>query len=117
MLAVVPAFAASPTYPTSAVAQSGSRLTTIDGNRGILVNCTSSLASPFDGIIYMDLTNAQGQTVYWNLGSCNFSQGTLVQCFVSISSSVAPGSYTAFIFATTSTGVALSTTSSFKVTL
>jgi hypothetical protein len=117
VLQAVPVQAATPNYPNTAVTQSGLKQVTINGYKGVLVNYTSSLSSSFAGIVYMDLFNSVGQVVYWNLGSCSFSQNTLVKCFVSISPSVASGSYTAAIFAVTSTGIALSSTNSVKVAL
>ena len=112
-----PSVAASPTYPTTTVSQAGMTETTLNGLSGVLVNCNSTAASSFSGILYLDLTNAQGQTVYWNRDSCNFAQGVAVLCFVSISSTVPAGTYTATTFVATTTDVPISTSSTFSLTV
>ncbi|MDE1852985.1 MAG: hypothetical protein KGI38_04455 [Thaumarchaeota archaeon] len=109
--------ASSPTYATSAITQSGIKQTTINGYPGVLVNYTSTFTTSFGAFVYLDLMNSAGQTVYWNVGYCSFSASQQVQCFVAIAATVAAGSYTAKVFATTTTNVPVSTTGSLSVTL
>ncbi|MDE1858425.1 MAG: hypothetical protein KGI26_05115 [Thaumarchaeota archaeon] len=118
VLLVVPAaLAATPAYPTTAVTATGIVQTTISGYQGVLVNYTSAFPTTFSGFVYLDLTNAAGQTVAWNVAYCGFSASAKAQCFVSIPLSTAAGSYNAHVFVATSTGVAVSATSSVKVTV
>lgn len=117
-LASIPAgFAAGPTYPTSAVMQSGMKETTIAGYSGVLINYTNGLSTRLSSFVYVYLVNRAGQTIYWGVGSCNFSAGEEVQWFAVFSSTVSSGNYTANLFVTTSTGVPVSTTSSLSVTV
>ena len=117
-LFVVPAaVASSPTYSTGTVSSSGAVQAKVGGYEGVIANFTSAQASSLDGFVYMDLTNAAGQTIAWSIGYCNLSPKATTQCFVSFPLSLASGTYTATMFVTTSTGVAISLTSSLKVTV
>ncbi|MDG6985767.1 MAG: hypothetical protein JRM73_03370 [Nitrososphaerota archaeon] len=117
LLAVPAALASGPTYSTTTVSTPGSVEAKVGGYQGVIVNVTSSQTSSLGGFVYMDLTNAAGQTVSWNVGYCNISPKATTQCFVSIPLSVATGNYTAAMFVSTPTGVAISTTTSLKVTV
>jgi methionine-rich copper-binding protein CopC len=114
----LPAFAQSaPAFPTTAVTTSGIQQATIGPSKGVLVNYTSSLTSPLTAFVYLDLVNSAGQTVYVNIASCNLQQGQLAQCFVSLSSSIPAGAYTAKLFAVTTDSVPVSTTGTLQVTI
>ena len=118
VLFVVPAVAAAaPTYPTTGVARNSIAQTRIGGYQGVLVNYTSTFTSSFDAFVYMDLTNAAGQTVGWNVGYCNFAPSASAKCFVAVPITLASGTYTAHVFAATSTGVAVSVESTVTVTI
>jgi hypothetical protein len=109
-------FGAGPTYPTTAITQSGMKETTINEFPGVLVNYTNGFSTQFSSFVYLDLVNQAGQTVYWTVGTCNFSAGEGAQCFVAFSSAPS-GNYTADLFATNTSGVPVSTTSSLSVTI
>ncbi|MDG7013432.1 MAG: hypothetical protein JRN11_03025 [Nitrososphaerota archaeon] len=112
-----PGSAASPAYFTNGVSQSGMKLVTIDGYQGVLANYTSTYSGSFYGFVYLALTNTAGQTAYWNVASCSFTGSQTVQCFVTISPTVPPGTYTASVFVTTAARVPVSLASSLNVTL
>jgi hypothetical protein len=111
------ALAASPAYPTSDLALKGLKQTTVGGYTGVLANYTSSFAYAFTGFVYLDLTNAAGQTVYLAVGTCSFEQGALSQCFVPMATTLSSGTYTAHVFVTTSTDIAISITGALNVVL
>jgi hypothetical protein len=114
----VPATAASSTnYLTTTLVQSGVTQTTINGFPGVLVNYTNSLTVSLNTFIYLDLVNSVGQTVYWNVETCIFASIQKVQCFVPITPTLPSGTYSARVFATSSTYVALSTTTTLVVSL
>ena len=108
---------ASSGYLTTTVSHSGIRQTTISGYNGVLVNFTNTLPTAMTAFAYIDLANSAGQTVYWNVGSCSLTPSHVTQCFVSISPAVPAGNYTASVFATTGTGIPVSTVTSVKVTV
>src|SRR5579863_8730199 len=105
LIAVPPALATSPTYSTSSIVKSAMVQTKISGYEGVLVNYTSSFPTSTNGFVYMDLTNSAGETVAWNVGSCEFAPAATAQCFVLIPQSVSTGTYSASVFVVTSTGV------------
>ena len=109
--------AASPAYLTNGVSQSGMKLMTIDTYQGVLVNYTSTYSGSFNGFVYLALTNTAGQIAYWNVASCSFAGSQTVQCFVTISPTVPPRTYTAWVFVTTAARVPVSLASSLNVTL
>ena len=104
-------------YLTTGIKQSGMKQATIHGYSGILVNYTSSYSSSFTAFLYVNVVNSAGQTVYWNIASCSFNPNQMVPCFVTLSSSVPAGTYTARVFATSTSNVPVSVTSSLSVTL
>jgi hypothetical protein len=116
--AALPGFALSaPSLPITAVTASGIKQVTIGPTSGILVNYTSSLTNSFTAFVYLDLVSSEGQTVYVNVATCNLQQGQLVQCFVSLSSSIPAGAYTLELFATTTDNVPVSTSGTLHVTV
>jgi hypothetical protein len=108
---------ATNSYLTTSVSQSGIEQKTINISNGVLVNYTSTYSSSLVAFVYLDLANSAGQTIYWNVASCTFAANQMVQCFVIIASTVPKGIYTASVFATTTSSVPLSTTSSVQVTI
>ena len=104
-------------YLTIGIAQSAIKQTTINGYNGVLVNYTSTYSSPIGAFVYLDLASSAGQTVYWNVGACNFAPGQKAQCFVVIASTVPKGIYSASVFATTNSSIPISATASLQVTL
>ena len=109
--------AASTTFLTTGITQSGMKQVTISVYEGVLVNFTNSYSVPMSTFVYLDLASSGGQTVYWNVGTCNFAANQLVQCFVVIAPSVPKGTYTASVFVTTNSSVPISTTSTLHLTL
>ncbi len=108
---------ATSAYLTIGITQSAIKQTTVNGFSGVLVNYTSTYSASIGTFIYLDLVNSGGQTVYWNVGTCNFAANQRVQCFVPIVSAVAKGMYTASVFVTTNSSIPISATSSLQVTL
>jgi hypothetical protein len=97
---------------------SGIKQTTINGYTGFLVNYTSSFTPPFTAFVYLVVNNAAGQTVYVSFGTFEFTgNATQVQGFIGVSTPLQPGTYTANIFATTSTRISVSATSSLPLTV
>jgi hypothetical protein len=118
VLGLVPSInATSSTYLTTGITQSGMKQASISGYNGVLVNYTNTYPSSFGAFVYLDLTNAAGQTVYWYLTYFPFAAGQMGQPFVQISASVPAGNYTAWVFVATTSGIPVSTLSSVKVTL
>ena len=115
LAAVVPASAT--TYLTTTVTQTGIKNATINGISGVLVNYTDSSTFSFTGYLYFDLLSHNSQSVAVSVATCNLVAGQTVSCFVVIPSSVAPGNYTARVFATTNQTIAISTLSSTQVTV
>jgi hypothetical protein len=114
---VLPSFAASSSYLTTNISQSGIKQTTINGIGGVLVNYTSTFSTSFSSFVYLYLVNPAGQTVYVGLGTCSFAPAQKVQCFAAIAGAVPTGHYTANVFVTTTTGVPVSSTSSLSITI
>lgn len=113
--AVAPATSQTATYMTTGLVQSGIKQSTIGGYNGVLVNYTSSYSSSFTALVYMDVINSLGQSVSWSVVTCSFSANQKVACFVVASSAIPTGMYTANVFATTSSSVPVSVTSSLPV--
>ncbi len=115
LASVVPAYA-SP-YLTTSISQTGIKATSISGYSGVLVDYNDTSSTSFVGFVYLALVNSMGQTVYVNIGTCNFSAGHVVGCFVGVSPTVAAGTYSARVFATTTASVPVSATGSIQLTL
>lgn len=107
--------ASSPTLPTTAIIEAGVKQAIIAGFNGVEVNYTSSLASNYTAFVYLDLVNSAEQTVYVGIGSCGFSPGQTVPCFVPFSPSLPTGAYTAQLFAVNTDNVPLSATTTLPV--
>ena len=117
LTSVPPVGAASPTYLTTGIVQSGVKQTIIGNYQGVLVNYTNTQPTSVSAFVYLDLVNSAGQTVYWNLGTCTFGASQKVKCFIAISGTISRGTYTAWVFATTDTEVPVSTSTSVRVTM
>ena len=104
-------------YLTTDATLSSAQQKVIGGYDGVLINYTSAIPSDVTVVVYLDLVNQAGQTVYWNSdsGSLHFTQTN--QCFVLISSAAPSGTYGAYFFATTSTGVPISAYKGILVTV
>ena len=111
--AVAPALAASPTYPATAMAPSGVAWVQLGGYPGVSVNYTNNLGSNFQGIVFVDVYNAAGQSVLVSNGAANIAAGQKVDCYVPVIG-LAPGSYTAQLFVVTTTNVPVSVTSTLE---
>ena len=73
---------ASAAYLTTGITQSSIKQTVIGTYDGVLVSYTNTYSSSFGALVYLDLINPAGQTIYLNAGSCSFAPHQTVPCFV-----------------------------------
>jgi hypothetical protein len=117
LLTVIPASlsATPPPYLTTGLVASGLKWTSIAGYQGIEINYTNSYSAPQTAIILVDITNSAGQTSVVAAGAASFSANQLVICFVPVVGLTAGATYSASVFATTTSNVPISTVSTLQV--
>lgn len=117
MAAMAASAVTPPAYSVSSLSQTGIKHTSIGGYSVVKVNYTSSFTAHFVSLVYLDLTNKAGQTVYVSIVSGNFSASGKLSFFLPLSSTLAAGNYTAKVFATSTSNVPVSTTGTLKFTV
>ncbi len=118
MVFLVPAVSAtgSSTYLTTGLVASDAAQSTQGGFQGVSVTYRSTFANSLFVLIYVDLTNSVGQTVYVTTAGTSMGAGLNSTTFFGFTG-LAHGTYTAFLFAATGDGVPVSNLTSVKVTL
>jgi hypothetical protein len=108
--------ASSPPLLQLNLAPSGVSQTACGGVPGVTITYTSSMTAPLTSNIFISLVNSAGQVVYGpTFIQTSFSQGQN-ETFCFGLTGVTSGNYTAFVFATSSQYVVVSTTSTTEVT-
>ena len=116
---VAPAFATSAANLTTNLTVSGSAWVQLGGYPGFAANFTNTQGSSFVGILYVDITNAAGQTVAIATGSATFSANQKVEVFatsLAVQGLTSGVPYRAALFMVTTTGIPVSTTTSLNFT-
>ena len=109
------ATSATSTYLTNGIILSGMKQSSIGGYEGVIANYSNHFSSQMNTVVYLDLINSAGQTVYWNRSTCYFGANQEAQCYVLISSAVPKGVYAAYMFITTPSNVPISVTKGIQV--
>ena len=112
--AAAPSIAVSPGYPTTALVPSGAAWTQLGGYPGVSANYTNNFASNFQGLVFVDIYNAAGQSVMVVDGSASYAAGQKVDSFIPVVG-LPSGNYTAQLFCVTATNVPLSVTSTHRL--
>jgi hypothetical protein len=108
--------AVAATYSTRGFVALGVAETTQLGTKSVVVNYTNTLSIAVSAFIYIYLTNSAGQTINIQLSGTHFSAGQNRTLFFGLVG-VAPGTYTASLFATTNSLVPVSPVTTIKVVL
>jgi hypothetical protein len=102
---------------TTCMTVSGSSSTvTIGGNKAIQTSFTNNSNAPVTAIIYAVVHNAAGQTVYYTTATITAPAGGSATAY-NVLFGLPSGTYSVTIFATTTSGVAISSASTVSVTL
>ena len=119
LLATVPAMAAAQTtkYLTTDLTVGEISWTQLRSYTGVLVNYTSAFPTAITAIVYASVLNTSGQTVAVSVGTCNFGGNQSASCFVAFLSTFPTGTWKVDVFATTTSSVPISTTSSIEFTV
>ncbi len=111
------ASASAPTsFLTTGFTGSHSGEVTAQGVKGVNVTYTNNFHVSMLAFVYVDLTNSAGQTVFVQATGTLFSAGGSASAFIGFVG-ISPGTYTASLFVTTSSGVPISTVTTVQVTL
>jgi len=112
----------APSYLTTSMVPRGVGQHTLSGYQGVMVNYTNYLNQTVwtntlnqTVLIYLDLSNHLGQVVSLSLATCYPGQGENDSCFVAFSPTLAPGNYSATIFAATTSNIPLSVAQNFSI--
>jgi len=89
---------------------------TVGANKALQVSFTNNSNAPQTAIVYAVIHNAAGQTVAYTTATISPAAGGS-QLAQLILFGLAPGTYSATVFATSTAGIALSTTSTVTVTI
>jgi len=89
--------------------------TTINGQQFVTISYTNNGKAAITGIVYAVVHNAVGQTVYYSTATITPAAGATAQAFVALAG-LPPGTYSVTLFAITTSGTAISTTSTVSVT-
>lgn len=100
----------APQYLVTSITSNGVKQTVLGGYGGLFVNYTNTHDAPITALVYMDVSNSVGQVVALTVGTCYFGANETIGCFVVFPVSVPSGAYSAEVFATTTSGVPISTT-------
>ena len=103
----------APPYLTTSMVPRGIGQHTLSGYPGVLVNYTNTLNQT--AWIYLDVSNHRGQVVSLSLATCYPGPSENESCFVAFSPTLAPGNYSATVFAATTTNIPISVAQNFSV--
>ena len=102
---------------TTCMSASGSpTVTTIGGNKAVQTSFTNTSNAPVTAIVYAVVHNALGQTVSYSTATVSANAGASTTAY-NVLFGLAPGTYTVSIFATSTSGTAISTSSTVTVTI
>ncbi len=101
---------------TNCMAAGASTPTTIGPNKAIQTSFTNTSNSPVTAIVYAVVHNALGQTVAYSTATITANPGASATAY-NILFGLAPGTYSVTIFATSTSGTAISTSSTVSVTI
>ena len=106
--------AVAATYSTKGFVATGAEESTQLGTTGVVVNYSNTMSIPISAIVFLYLTNSAGQTVGIQFFASSFPAGGNGTIFLGLAG-VTPGTYTASLFATTSSLVPVSPVTTLKV--
>lgn len=89
---------------------------TIGANKAVQSSFTNTSNSPVTAIVYAVVHNANGQTVSYSTATITAAAGSSATAY-DVLFGLAPGTYSVTIFATSTSGTAISTTSTATVTI
>jgi len=102
---------------TNCMTASGSPVSTqIGSNKAVQTSFTNTSNSPVTAIVYAVVHNALGQTVSYSTATITASAGGSATAY-DVLFGLAPGTYSVTVFATSTSGTAISTTSTVTVTI
>jgi len=101
---------------TCMVANGAPALTTIGANKAVQTSFTNNSNAPVTAIVYAVVHNAAGQTVSYSTATVTAAAGASATAY-DVLFGLAPGTYSVTIFATSTSGTAISTTSTVSVTV
>lgn len=90
--------------------------TIVDGYTGVQINYTNTYSQSLSAFVWVVVHNAAGQTVGIFVGSAIMNSGAALAVFVP-TFNLPAGSYAATVFATTTSSVAISQTSTVSLSL
>jgi hypothetical protein len=97
-------------------ASGGSSSTTVGINKAVQTSFTNTSNAPITAIVYGVVHNAAGQTVYYTTATITAAAGGSVTAY-DIIAGLPSGTYSVTIFAVSTSGTAISTTSTATVTI
>jgi hypothetical protein len=102
---------------TSCIGATGaSSVTQIGQNKAIQTTYTNNSNAPVTAIVYAVVHNALGQTVSYTTATITMNAGASATAY-DVLFGLAPGTYSVTIFATSTSGTAISTSSTVSVTI
>jgi trimeric autotransporter adhesin len=101
---------------TSCMAGGPSTTTTVGPNKAVQTSFTNNSNAPVTAIVYAVVHNALGQTVAYSTATITANPGNSATAY-NVLFGLAPGTYSVTIFATSTSGTAISTTSTVSVTI
>jgi len=97
-------------------ASGGSTITTLNQNKAVQTSFTNTSNSPVTAIVYAVVHNAAGQTVSYSTATITANAGASATAY-DVLFGLAPGTYSVTIFATSTSGTAISSPSTVSVTI
>jgi len=101
---------------TCLVANGSPAITTIGANKAVETSFTNNSNAPVTAIVYAVVHNALGQTVSYSTATITANAGASASGY-DVLFGLAPGTYSVTIFATSTSGTAISTSSTVSVTI
>ena len=106
--------AVAASYTTKGFVATGAAETTQLGTEGVVVNYSNTMTIAVSAVVFLYLSNSAGQTISIQFFASSFSAGGNGTIFLGVAG-VMPGTYTASLFATTSSLVPVSPVTTLKV--
>jgi hypothetical protein len=121
-LAIPPTFTVTSGSPSSCntttcmTANGSPAQTTIGSNKAVQTSYTNNSNAPLTAIVYAVVHNSAGQTVSYSTATLNLASGASGTAY-DVLFGLAPGTYSVTVFVTTTSGTAISGTSTVTVTV